>query len=123
MGQKIGYWGSTSLIAALMLLDSALYLSSAPVAVTGFAHIGYPQHLRIILGVAKLCGVIVLLMPGARLLKEWAYAGFTFAWIVATVAHYLAGDGVKAILPVVLLGLLIVSYRTRPASRRLALSA
>src|SRR5258708_22602664 len=96
MGQKIGYWGSTSFVAALMLLDSALYLSSAPVAVAGFAHIGYPQHLRIILGVAKLCGVIVLLMPGARLLKEWAYAGFTFAWIVATVAHYLAGDGVKA---------------------------
>jgi hypothetical protein len=122
MGQRVGYWVSTSIMAAMMLLDSALYLSSAPVAVAGFTHIGYPQYLRMILGVAKLCGVIVLLMPGARLLKEWAYAGFTFAWILATVAHYMAGDGPKAILPAVLLVLLVISYRTRPADRRLALS-
>lgn len=26
-------------------------------------------------------------------LKEWAYLGFTFMWIAAVVAHYLAGDG------------------------------
>jgi hypothetical protein len=57
------------------------------------------------------------------LMKEWAYAGFTFAWIVASIAHYLAGDGIKAILPVVLLGFLIVSYLTRPSNRRLAVSA
>ena len=122
MGQRIGYWVSTSIIAAMMLLDSALYLSSAPVAVAGFTHIGYPQHLRIILGLAKLAGVIVLLIPGARLLKEWAYAGFTFAWILATAAHYMAGDGIKAVVPVVLLVLLVVSYQTRPANRRLAVS-
>ena len=119
MGQKVGYWVSTSIMAVMMLLDSALYLSGAAVAVEGFTHLGYPQYLRLILGVVKLCGVIVLLMPGVRLLKEWAYAGFTFAWILATVAHYMAGDGVKAVFPAVLLVLLIVSYRTRPASRRL----
>jgi hypothetical protein len=50
-------------------------------------------------------------------LKEWAYAGFTFMWIAAVVAHYLAADG-KALLPVVLLGLLAVSYVMRPANRR-----
>ena len=122
MGQKVGYWVSTSIMAAMMLLDSALYLASAPVAVEGFTHIGYPQYLRMILGGAKLCGVIVLLMPGTRLLKEWSYAGFTFAWILATVAHYMAGDGIKAVVPVVLLLLLVVSYRTRPANRRLAAS-
>lgn len=120
MGSKAGYWIGTSIVAAMMLLDSVLYLSSAPLAVTGFVHLGYPQHLRIILGIAKLCGLVVLVMPGTRLLKEWAYAGFTFAFISATVAHYLAGDGIKAILPLVLLGFLIVSYMTRPADRRLA---
>lgn len=122
MGQKVSYWVSTSIVAAMMTLSSVLYLSGAEQAVTGFAHVGYPQHLRIILGIAKLGGVIVLLMPGARLLKEWAYAGFTFAWIIAAVAHYLAGDGIKALFPLVLLGFLIVSYLTRPGSRRLATS-
>jgi hypothetical protein len=49
-------------------------------------------------------------------LREWAYAGFTFTWIAATVAHYLAQDGL-VLLPVALLGLLAVSYVTRPANR------
>jgi hypothetical protein len=29
MGRKIGYWVSTSLVVAMMLFDSALYLSGA----------------------------------------------------------------------------------------------
>jgi len=53
------------------------------------------------LGIAKLAGAIVPIMPGPRLVKEWAYAGFDYAWIVATIAHYLPGDGIKAITPVV----------------------
>lgn len=120
MGRKIGYWVSTSIVVAMMLLDSGLYLSGAAVAAEGFTHLGYPQHLRIVLGVAKLAGAIVLIVPGFRLLKEWACAGFTFAWIVASLAHCLAGDGIKSITPLVLLGFLIVSYLTRPSSRRLA---
>jgi len=51
-------------------------------------------------------------------LKEWAYAGFTFAWISAAVAHYLAKDGPTAFSPLVLLVLLAISYVTRPASRQ-----
>jgi len=51
-----------------------------------------PQHLRIILGIAKLLGAITLVIPGVVKLKEWAYAGFTFAWISACVAHYLAKE-------------------------------
>jgi hypothetical protein len=51
-------------------------------------------------------------------LKEWAYAGFTFAWISACIAHYLAKDGPVAFMPLILLLLLAVSYATRPASRQ-----
>jgi uncharacterized membrane protein YphA (DoxX/SURF4 family) len=93
-------------------------LSGSPQAVEGFAHVGYPQQLRIILGIAKGLGAIALLVPGLPKLKEWAYAGFTFAWICAFVAHYLANDGAKAVMPPILLALLAVSYVTRPANRR-----
>jgi hypothetical protein len=120
MGRKIGYWVSTSLVVAMMLFVSALYLSGATAAVEAFTHLGYPQHLRIILGMAKLTGAMILIAPGFRVLKEWAYAGFTFAWAVACIAHASAGDGIKSIVPLVLVGLLIVSYLTRPSSRRLA---
>ena len=46
----------------------------------------------------------MLLLPRLPALKEWAYAGFTFMWIAATVAHYLVADG-KSLLPVALLGI------------------
>jgi hypothetical protein len=67
-----------------------VYLSASQQAVEGFAHVGYPQQLRVLLGIAKLLGAVTLLVPGWPRLKEWAYAGFTFAWIAAPVAHYLA---------------------------------
>jgi hypothetical protein len=118
MARKIAYWASTGLLAALSLLAAFVYLSGSPQAVEGFAHVGYPQQLRIILGIAKGLGAIALLVPGLPKLKEWAYAGFTFAWICAFVAHYLANDGAKAVMPPILLALLAVSYVTRPASRR-----
>jgi uncharacterized membrane protein YphA (DoxX/SURF4 family) len=118
MARTIIYWITTGLLAAMSLFAGFAYLSGSPQAVQGFAHLGYPQQLRIILGIAKPLGAIALLVPGMPKLKEWAYAGFTFSWISACVAHYLAKDGAEAFMPLVLLALLAVSYVTRPASRR-----
>ena len=60
----------------------------------------------------------MLLLPRLPTLKEWAYAGYTFVWIAATVAHYLAGDGALVFVPPALIALLAVSYATRATSRR-----
>ena len=118
MARKVTYWVSTGLIAAMSLFAAFAYLSGSPQAVQGFAHVGYPQQLRIILGIAKPLGAIILVVPGLAKLKEWAYAGFTFAWISAFIAHYLAKDGAKAFSPLILLLLLVISYATRPATRQ-----
>ena len=117
MGRKIAYWVSTGLLAAMSAFAAFSYLSGSAQAVEGLAHVGYPQQLRIILGIAKLLGAITLVVPGFAKLKEWAYAGFTFAWISAFVAHYLAKDGPTAFMPLILLVILFVSYVTRPSSR------
>ena len=119
MARKIAYWVSTGLVAALSIFAGYAYLSGNPQVVGGFAHVGYPQQLRIILGIAKPLGAIALVVPGLAKLKEWAYAGFAFAWISAFVAHNLAKDGPTAFSPLVLLLILIISYLTRPASRQL----
>jgi hypothetical protein len=118
MGRKIAYWGSTT-IACLALLASVTYLTGSEQVVSGFAKAGYPQYLRIILGIAKPVAAIVLLVPGFALLKEWAYAGVTFALVMATIASYVSEGGVKWIMPLVLLVLVAVSYVTRPQNRRL----
>ena len=118
MARKVIYWTSTGIVAALALFSGYAYLFGGAPSVQGFAHVGYPQQLRIMLGIAKPLGGIALIVPGLPRLKEWAYAGFTFAWISAIIAHYLAKDGAKAFSPLVLLALLAISYLTRPASRQ-----
>jgi hypothetical protein len=118
MGRTIAYWTSTGIVAALTLFAGYAYLSGSQQAVEGFSHVGYPQQLRVLLGAAKLLGAITLIIPGWPKLKEWAYAGFSFAWIAAVVAHYLAKDGPVAFAPLVLLALLAVSYVTRSPSRQ-----
>ena len=118
MAQRIVYWVCTGLIGALSVFAGVTYLSGSAQAVHGFVHVGYPQQLRIILGIAKILGAITLVVPGFVKLKEWAYAGFTFAWICAFVAHYLAKDGPRAFSPLVFLLLLGISYVTRPDGRK-----
>ena len=119
MVRKIAYWSSTA-IAALSLFLALSYLSGNEQVVSGFAKAGYPQHLRIVLGIAKPAAAIVLLLPGIAVLKEWAYAGVTFAWVMAFISAYSTGEGAQIwSLPLALLGLLIVSYVTRPQGRRL----
>lgn len=119
MVQKIAYWISTAVVAVVLLMALS-YLTGNEQVVSGFTKAGYPQHLRIVLGIAKPLAAIVLLLPGFVLLKEWAYACVTFTWIMATISARSSGEPAKVwILPVMLLILLIVSYVTRPASRRL----
>ena len=120
MRRKITYWAATGLVTTVPLLAAFAYLTAAPQAIENFRHVGYPQQLRVLLGIAKLAGAIVLLLPRLPTLKEWAYAGFTFMWIAASVAHYLAGDGALFLLPLALIGSLVVSYVTRPANRRMS---
>jgi uncharacterized membrane protein YphA (DoxX/SURF4 family) len=117
MARKTIYWVTTGLVALLSLFAAFAYLSGSPQAVEGFARVGYPQQLRILLGIAKPLGALALVAPRFPRLKEWAYAGFTFAWISATVAHSLAHETFYAIEPLILLVVLFVSYLTRPESR------
>jgi len=120
MAKTIAYWATTALVS-LALLGSLSYLTGNEQVVTGFAKAGYPQHLRIVLGIVKPIAALVLLLPGLRLLKEWAYAGATFAWIMATISAYVNGEGPQVwTIPPILLALLMVSYATRPLGRRLA---
>ena len=88
------------------------------------ALLGYPVYVMTILGAGKILGVIAVLIPRAKLLKEWAYAGFTFLLIGATASHIFAGDALgETITPVIVFSLGMTSYLLRPTSRRLQISA
>src|SRR5260221_14203839 len=76
---KIAYWIVTGLFAGFMLFSSIPDIMCVPDAVKIVStHFGYPVYLIRFLGVAKLLGVIAILVPGFSRLKEWAYAGLFF---------------------------------------------
>jgi len=72
---KLIYWVLTGLFAFVMVGSAIPDIFSATLAVEGFKKIGYPAYLVPFVGIAKLLGSIVILVPGYPRLKEWAYAG------------------------------------------------
>lgn len=107
---KITYWTSTGLVGAMMLMSSMAYFTMAE-AQQNFVHLGFPDYFRIELGIAKILGAIALLAPQTKILKEWAYAGFTISFVSAAIAHTASGDPMGAVIPPLFaLGLLAVSY-------------
>jgi hypothetical protein len=64
MARTIIYWICTALLC-LALFGSLTYLTGSAEVVAGFAKAGYPQHLRIVLGIAKPVAAIVLPAYGA----------------------------------------------------------
>ena len=69
MGRKLIYWVVTGLLALSGVFAGVNYLLSSQQAIQGFAHVGYPQQLRVLLGMAKLLGGITLIVPGLLTLE------------------------------------------------------
>ena len=112
------YWTATGLTAASMAVSAELYFSRNPQMMKQFKALGYPAYFPTILGVFKVLGVAALLLPGGRLLKEWAYAGFAFTFLGAAGSHAAKGQGKEVAAPLISLGMLAASYLTRPSERR-----
>jgi uncharacterized membrane protein YphA (DoxX/SURF4 family) len=67
----------------------------ADIAKQGFAELQLPAYLLPFVGIAKISGVIAILIPGYSRLKEWAYAGLTFDLIGATYCIAASGKAVE----------------------------
>ncbi len=88
---NIFYWIFTGLFSFLMIGSAIPDVVSAEIAVQGFGEIGMPAYLLPFVGIAKLLGVIAILIPGYPRIKEWAYAGLVFDLLGATYAIAAAG--------------------------------
>ena len=123
---KIIYWIATIWLSLGMLSTGIVQLlklkGDGPGSLNSMTHLGYPVYFVTILGVSKILGVIVLLIPKFPLLKEWAYAGFFFMMSGAIFTHIAAGNSISEIFPSLLLLILAsVSWYFRPADRKLIL--
>ena len=75
---KILFWVSTILFCGFMLTSTIPNIMSTAEWVEVFKQLGYPVYMLPFIGIAKLLGIIALLVPGFPRLKEWAYAGMFF---------------------------------------------
>ena len=86
------------------------------------SNLGYPAYLLPLLGAWKILGVVAILAPKLKLIKEWAYAGFFFAMSGAAISHFAAGQGFSEAVPsLVLLCMTVISWAFRPSSRKIPL--
>lgn len=85
---NILFWIFTALFAAAMLFSSVPDVIQDEQTVKYMASIGYPPYFTPFIGVAKILGVIAILVPGNfPRIKEWAYAGLFFDLIGATYSN------------------------------------
>ncbi len=73
---NIFYWVFTVLFAGFMIFSAipdALVSDDAIKIMHDF--LGYPVYIIGFIGVAKLLGAVIILIPGFNRIKEWAYAG------------------------------------------------
>lgn len=111
--QKAIFWSATTLFCLWMLANAKAYLTSEE-AKRLCVHFGFPGYFRVELAVAKIAGVVVLLVPDipARV-KEWAYAGFAITVISGFIAHLCSGDSSGASFSALMaLAILLISYCT-----------
>jgi hypothetical protein len=102
----IPFWIFTALFCLEMSFTA--YYELLPQGAQAFTRLGFPNgDFRWELSLAKLVGVVVLLVPliPARL-KEWAYAGFAINLISAIIAHLSISDRLLAFVPSTLTSML-----------------
>ena len=122
-GNKSLYWTATIFLSIGMLAGGVQQMLQTGGYVDIAGELGYPLYLLSILGVWKILGVVVLLIPGVPLLKEWAYAGFFFAMSGAAISHLAIGQPVQEVFPsLVLLLATALSWYFRPMDRKLYLT-
>jgi len=117
---KIIYWIATLWLSLGMLSSGIVQIIKLKEEVAMMTHLGYPLYFLTIIGVWKILGVAVVLIPKYPLLKEWAYAGFFFTMSGALISHVAVGDGAQEFFgPVLLLVLTGTSWYFRAADRKL----
>lgn len=122
--RTIAYWTATTLIALETFVGGIIDLTRGRATIFSGPHVtdvliglGYPVYLLAILGVCKIPGAVILVVPGFLRLKEWAYAGIVFESGGAAASQAICGHRQDIAVPVVLLALALTSWALRPPNR------
>jgi hypothetical protein len=125
-GKIIAYWILTGYLAFESILSATWDFNwlNKGYALGIMKQIGFPSYFLIIKGIATLLAAPIFVLPGLRLLKEWAYFGTFILYAGAIVSHLFVHDGIDSLVPpFVFLCITVGSWALRPASRRFPISS
>jgi hypothetical protein len=117
----IWYWIITGILSFCIFSGGLAQVMQVKGVVQGFKPLGYPIYFISLIGVWKVLGVIAIVIPKFKLLKEWAYAGIFFTMSGAVISHIASGDvSAQIIAPAVLAIFTVLSWYLRPAGRKVS---
>lgn len=106
---KIAYWLVTGILCLMMLALAGFEIVMFGESAKFVGELGFPYFIAYVLPITKILGVVAILSGYSKTLKEWAYAGFFFDFVLAALAHYFSG--IPSPIPaIVALVLLMASY-------------
>ena len=115
--QRIIFRVATGILSVIVLMFVANSIFNREMFMNRFSALGYPPHIIYPLAAAKVLGLLAIWSNRSATLKEWAYAGFFFNFVLAFVAELQAQDGEYISTPVALLCLL-ASYFSEKSFRQ-----
>lgn len=118
--KTIWYWIITGILSFCLFSGGLAQALQVQGVVQGFKPLGYPTYFISLIGIWKMLGIIAILIPGFKLLKEWAYAGLFFTMTGAVISHIASNDiHAQIVAPIVFSIFTILSWYLRPVSRKL----
>ncbi|MBB6109151.1 DoxX family protein [Mucilaginibacter lappiensis] len=118
--KTLWYWIITVALSFFIFSGGLAQALQVEGVVKGFKPLGYPTYFISIIGVWKMLGVIAILIPRFKLLKEWAYAGIFFTMTGAIISHIASNDiSAQIVAPFMLAVFAVLSWYLRPADRKI----
>ncbi|WP_333600933.1 DoxX family protein [Flavobacterium sp.] len=104
------YWTLLILLALFFAISGFMEITKNPSTYPKTLLMGYPPYFILTLGISKICGAIVLVVPNAKRLKEWAFAGFTFDVVFAFISEQAINSNVGSIKAMFVFCILMLTY-------------
>lgn len=100
-------------MSLLMLMSAGMYFFNHEEIAAVFTGLGYPTYIIYPLAIAKILALVAIWTNLSIALKEWAYAGLFFDFVLAFSAHVMISDGnqMAAVLAMVLLSASYYSWK------------
>jgi hypothetical protein len=110
---RLLYWTSTLLFTLPQAFSALQYLIDGSAMLPAIESLGYPLYFLRLLAGAKLLGIAAIVSGRFPVLKEWAYAGFSFEAIAAILSLFVTGNALYiTALPLAFLVVQLLSYGT-----------